>query len=165
MFLVQTTLLLNLPDKQMARYDDPKIQPFFAKHDHLTLRRQGGGVQGQILDFLGLDLMLKPCLSSFQNGLTFFSTSHGCRDMTRRSWPLRARFRKNVWKNPKKLGLIFHAAQFFEPLGGQLGLKIGMYLQSNDIQGIASAFLDFWIFWPVLGILAQIWGSRPPDLG
>jgi hypothetical protein len=31
MFLVQTTLLLNLPDKQMARYDDPKIQPFFAK--------------------------------------------------------------------------------------------------------------------------------------
>ena len=39
MFLVQATLLLNLPDKQMARYDDPKIQPFFAKMAALAILR------------------------------------------------------------------------------------------------------------------------------
>ena len=38
MFLVQTTLLLALPDKQMARYDDPKIQPFFAKNAFLDAK-------------------------------------------------------------------------------------------------------------------------------
>ena len=55
--------------------------------------------------------------------------------MTRRSWHLRARFCKNVWKNPEKLRLIFDGKQFFEPLGGQMGLKIGMYLQFNPIPG------------------------------
>ena len=93
----------------------------------------GGGVQGQIIDFLGFSLMLKPYLSTFQNGLPFVSIRNGCWDMTRRSWHLRARFRKNVWKNPEKLRLIFDGKQLFEPLGGQIGLKIGMYLQFNDI--------------------------------
>ena len=31
MVLVPKTVLLTLSDKQLARYDDPKIQPFFAK--------------------------------------------------------------------------------------------------------------------------------------
>ena len=37
-------------------------------------------------------ICLKPWISSFQNGLTFISTRNGCRDMTRRSWLLRAHF-------------------------------------------------------------------------
>ena len=82
---------------------------------------------------VSLATLLKPCLSTFQNGLPFVSIRNGCRDMTRRSWHLRARFRKNVWKNPEKLRLIFDGKQLFEPLGGQIGLKIGMYLQFNDI--------------------------------
>ena len=103
-----------------------------AKQNELQLKAIGG-VQGQLIDFLGFSLMLKPCLSTFQNGLPLVSIRNGCRDMTRRSWHLRAGFRKNVWKNPEKLRLIFHAEQFFELLGGQMGLKIGMYLQSNEI--------------------------------
>ena len=31
MFLVQKTILLTLPNQEVVRYDDPKIQPFFAK--------------------------------------------------------------------------------------------------------------------------------------
>ena len=69
----------------------------------LTVKVIGGGLgsnQGQKLDCLDFDIMLKPWLSIFQNGLTCPSIPHGCRDMTRQSWPLRALFPKNVWKNP-----------------------------------------------------------------
>ena len=31
MILIQNTVLSTLTDKQLARYSDPKIQPFFAK--------------------------------------------------------------------------------------------------------------------------------------
>ena len=55
----------------------------------------GGGLgsnQGQKLDFLDFDIMLKPWLSIFQNGLTCLSIPHSCRDMMRQSWALRALF-------------------------------------------------------------------------
>ena len=58
----------------------------------------GGGVQGQILDFLSLSI----CLSSFQNGLTFISIRDGCRDMTQRS------FQSEKYKNfTLKIYLLF----------------------------------------------------------
>ena len=84
-------------------------------------------------------LMMSSCASGISfnlrstNNLVISSCRKGCRDMTRRSWHLRARFCKNVWKNPEKLRLIFDGKQVFEPLGGQIGLKIGMHLQFNDI--------------------------------
>ena len=42
-------------------------------------------------------------------------------------------FLQKCMENHEKLGLIFDVKHVFETLGGQTGLKIGMYIQSNDV--------------------------------
>ena len=49
----------------------------------------------------------------------------------------------------------FHGEHFFEPLGGQMGLKIVTLVQIDDIQGVN--LLDSSIVRRVIPILAQIW--------
>ena len=71
-----------------------------------------------------------------QKQLIFFSTIHGCSDMTGQSWPARARFSQICVENPRKLGLIFDGEHLSEPLGGQMGLKIVTFVPIDDTQGV-----------------------------
>ena len=61
----------------------------------LKFKAIGGGGPGSNFRFLAFNTILS-WLYPFQNELTCLSILNGCRDMKRRSWPLRARFRQFV---------------------------------------------------------------------
>ena len=94
-------------------------------------------------------LMLKPYLSSFQNGLICLSIFNGCRDTTRRSRPLRALFGENVWENWSENRKFSHKRTKIWESTGPFAMKLGRYVHPMVLQKLYAGIVKNLIFRPV----------------
>ena len=95
--------------------------------------------------------MLKPYISSFQNGLTFPPIPNGCWVMTRQSWLLRALFAENVWKNWLKNSLFVSGKVILLAPDHSWSPIFGIVVPFYEFYKRYLGFLRFWVYGRIFG--------------